>query len=295
MISENYNYLSFLQNNYDKNLQIPSSLILKYIDPVIILDIVLFNINSIEKKMSIIIKFLEICDNCKLLNCPLFVMNFGMDLFEYRIYMNITPNLISGELFAQKTVEECALLNNIPIMEWMHFYCFQYNYTFEDGTILDNESPQSEKRILWTTKVYENAVKNNNIDVLEWLITNTFCPYNNDIILNAIKNANLRTVTWILLKLQLPINIDALILTIITGNEKGFVLLEKFNYPITNEIKHIALKHGQLKILKYIYWKYPELFEINDISLNNLLQKEENYEIINWLYTINYTYNDTCD
>ena len=58
MISENYNYLSFLQNNYDKNLQIPSSLILKYVDPVIILDIVLFNINSIEKKMSIIIKFL---------------------------------------------------------------------------------------------------------------------------------------------------------------------------------------------------------------------------------------------
>ena len=295
MISENYNYLSFLKNNYDKNLPIPSSLILKYVDPIIILDIVLCNIISIEKKMLIIIKFLEICDNCKLLNCPLFLMNFGMDLFEYRIYMNIRPNLISGELFAQKTVEECALLNNIPIMEWMHFYCFQYNYTFEDGTILDNESPQSEKRILWTTKVYENAVKNNNIDVLEWLITNTFCPYNNDIIVNAIKGANLRTVTWILLKLQLPINMDALIFTITSGNEKGFVLLEKFNYPITNQIKHIALQHGQLKILKYIYWKYPELFEINDISLNNLLQKEEHSEIINWLYTINYTYNDTCD
>ena len=132
--------LSFLNKPYNEKYNIPSSLIIRFIDPVIILKDILNNMLSMTDQMNVIIKYLKICNIIHIMDDPLFFINIGMNSIPYRIYMNNFPTILSGEIFSQKLFTYFVDKRDFEKMEWMNYNCYQYSYKFEDGKIVDNES-----------------------------------------------------------------------------------------------------------------------------------------------------------
>ena len=269
---------SLIINNKES---IPLYLILKYVDPIIALQLFLNDNDTVDKKISIIIKFSEICENYNLMNDSVFFIKLGMEFFQYRIYMISVKNIISGLQFSQKTLEYASFQKNTHMLEWMHlFYCKEYpklcgKYIIDSDLICyDN---------IWSSKVFENAVFNNDLIMLLWLNNNIYyCPHNNDIIFYAVKNKNLFLVEW-LLQENFPKNEQTSIPALQYGNIKMLNLLTKYNCPHNPDRHIIAICYGQLNMLQYIYFKNPELFQNNKIYINKLTIKYNKKNIINWL------------
>ena len=269
----------------DDKYSIPLYLILKYIDPIIALQLFLNDNDSIDKKISIIIKFSEICENYTLMNDSYFFIKLGMDFFQYRTYMKSTNNIISGLLFSQKTLEYASFQKNIHMLEWMHiFYCKCDPYLY-GKYLMDRNSICYDD--MWSSKVFENAVLNNDLEMLLWLNNNIYyCEHNNDIIYYAVKNENFILVEWLLLE-NFPKNEKTSIPAIQKGNKKMLNLLTKYDCPNNPERHIIAICYGQLDIIKFYYFKNPELFTNNKINIKKLTIVDNKENIINWLYSKN--------
>jgi hypothetical protein len=159
--------LLFLIKPFNKLLNVPSFLIIKYLDPINILKKILDNSYNVREKMYIIIKFLKICDNIYFLDEPVFFIKLGMELFENRLYVKNIFHKISGESFAQKTVEDAALNGDIDLIRWMSLFCFQYDSKFD--YMYDYDTEPTKNFSLWTPKVFENAKIYGNKDIIKWL------------------------------------------------------------------------------------------------------------------------------
>ena len=274
--------LSFNINNKGS---IPIYLILKYIDPIIALQLFINNNDTIDKKISIIIKFSEICENYNLMNDSVFFIKLGMEFFQYRTYMKPINNIISGLHFSQKTLEFASYQKNTHMLEWMHiFYCKNDSELYGEYLMNRNSICYDD---MWSSKVFENAVLNNDLNMLWWLNNNIYyCQHNDDIIYYAVKNENLFLVEW-LLQENFPTNEKTSIPAIENGNKKMLNLLKKYDCPDNPERHIIAICNGQLDMLKYFYFKNPELFINNNIYINKLTIKNNKENIVNWLYSKN--------
>ena len=226
----------------------------------------------------------KICENYNFMNDPIFFISMGLDFFEYRIYMKPISNIISGLLYSKKTLEFASRNKNIFMLEWMYNnYCKSKKIYGE--CIIDYDLINYDE--MWTSKVFENAVFNNDIVMLEWFKYNIYYYEEyEDIVYYAVKNENFCLVEWLLIE-EFPINERTSIPAIQNGNIKMLKLLQKYNCPENSKRHHIAIFYGQFDMLKYIYFKNPEIFQNDKLYINNLIIKNNEDTIIKWLYSKN--------
>jgi hypothetical protein len=277
--------LSFLNKPYNEKYNIPSSLIIRFIDPIIILKDILNNLSSMKEQMNIIIRYLKICDNLHIMDDPLFFINIGMNSIPYRIYMKPILSILSGEVFSQKLFAYFVDKKDIDNMIWMNYYCYQYNYTFEDGSIIDNETSNSLPRTIWTIKVFEIVLIKKDFVIFKWLVDNIYDDYNDSFLELLIKNGNLKFLEYLLLK-KFPIKYNPLIIAIKYEQLGAFDLLVRNEFIVDNEIVNIVITYGKLEILKSIYCINKELILTNIKDYSNYVIKYDYLHIYNWLKTI---------
>ena len=278
--------LSFLNKQYNEKYNIPSILIIRFIDPVIILKDMLNNLSFMKEKMNIIIKYLKICDILHIMDDPLFFINIGINYIPYRIYMKTFPKILSGENFSQKLFTHFVNKRDIENMEWMNYHCYQYNYTFEDGTIIDNETSNREHHTIWCINVFELVLKKRDFEIFQWLIDNIYYDYDDNILELLIKNGNLKFLEYFLLQ-DFPIKINPLIIAIEYDKLRIFNLLEKKGFLVDDKTINTSIIYGKLEILKSIYCINKELILSN---IKHYYEKSIKYNYLHiseWFKNIN--------